>query len=206
MGTGGQAKEKRIGIVGTNGLSEMNGAETPVQSHMIAAGALERRIAGLIAPLAADMGYELVRVHLSGANGRTLQIMAERPDGTMKVEDCEELSHAVSALIDVEDPLDGTFHLEVSSPGIGRPLTRPKDFETWAGFEAKIELSEPLAERKRFRGLLQGFEEGEVLLEMDVEGYDEPQVIGLPFAQMREAKLVMTDALIEESLKRRPHG
>ena len=138
MGTGGQAKEKRIGIVGTNGLSEMNGAETPVQSHMIATGALERRIAGLIAPLAADMGYELVRVHLSGANGRTLQIMAERPDGTMKVEDCEELSHAVSALIDVEDPLDGTFHLEVSSPGIGRPLTRPKDFETWAGFEAKI--------------------------------------------------------------------
>lgn len=184
----------------------MDEAATHAQSHLIATGVLDQRIAGLIEPLVEDLGFELVRVAVTGQNGRTLTIMAERPDGTMKVENCEEISHAVSALLDVEDPIEGAFYLEVSSPGIARPLTRPKDFERWAGFEAKIELSEMLAGRKRFRGVLQGFEEGEVLIEMDVDGYDEPQVIGLPFAKLRDAKLVMTDALIEESLKRRPHG
>jgi ribosome maturation factor RimP len=129
--------------------------------------------------------------------------MAERPDGSMTVNDCEELSKLLSALLDVEDPIQGEYNLEVSSAGIDRPLTRPKDFARWAGFEAKLELSEAIDGRKRFRGVLHGFEDGEVLIEHEIEGFEEPQVIGLPFRQVSEAKLVMSDDLIRESLKRR---
>jgi len=121
----------------------------------------------------------------------------------MTVNDCEELSKLLSALLDVEDPIQGEYNLEVSSAGIDRPLTRPKDFARWAGFEAKLELSEAIDGRKRFRGVLHGFEDGEVLIEHEIEGFEEPQVIGLPFRQVSEAKLVMSDDLIRESLKRR---
>lgn len=169
--------------------------------HLIAGAGLARRIARLIAPTVEDLGLELVRVRES--NG-IVQIMAERPDGTMRVADCETLSRAVSALLDVEDPVPGGYTLEVSSPGIDRPLTRPVDFERWVGYEAKVELSDLLAGRKRFRGRVQGFDEseGEVLLEMEVDGFDEPQTIGLPFAAVSEAKLVMNDELLKASLRK----
>lgn len=170
-------------------------------SHLVAAAGMTRRVAGLIAPTVEDLGFELVRVRESG---RTIQIMAERPDGTMRVADCEMLSRALSALLDVEDPVPGEYTLEVSSPGIDRPLTRPVDFTRWAGHEAKIELSEMLAGRKRFRGQLQGFDTqaGEILLEMAIDGFDEPQTIGLPFTAVSEAKLVMSDILLKASLKK----
>ncbi len=183
----------------------LNDADSQIgtkRSHLVAPGAVATRIADLVEPTVGDLGYELVRLRLTGEQGGTLQLMAERPDGSMKVEGCEEVSRSVSAILDVEDPIKGEFILEVSSPGIGRPLTRLKDFDTWAGFEAKLELSEALAGRKRFRGTLQGVEKEEVLLELPLEGHEELQTIGLPFSLIADARLVMTDDLIEESAKR----
>jgi len=173
-----------------------------VRSHLVAPGAVATRIADLIEPAIRDLGFELVRLRLTGEQGGTLQLMAEQPDGTMQVEGCAAVSRSASAILDVEDPIKGHYVLEVSSPGIGRPLTRRKDFDTWSGFEAKIELSEMLAGRKRFRGLLQGMQDGEVLLAMPVDGHEEPQTVGLPFMLISEARLTMSDALIDESAKR----
>ena len=177
-----------------------------LDTHLIAAPGIPRRIFELIQPTAADMGYEIVRVRYGLQDGHTLQIMAERPDGTMVVQDCEELSRALSALLDVEDPISSEYNLEVSSPGIDRSLTRPKDFERWEGFEVKLELAEPVDGRKRFRGELQGFENDEVLVACEVEGFSEPQTLGFAFGQVAEAKLVMSDDLIKESLKRQGRG
>ncbi len=177
--------------------------DAQLDTPLVAAPGTARRIFELIAPVVADINFEIVRIRFGLQDGQTLQIMAERPDGSMVVADCEELSRTFSALLDVEDPIKGEYNLEISSPGIDRPLTRPKDFVRWAGFEAKLELSEPIDGRKRFRGLVQGFEDGEVLLEVELEGFSQPQVIGLPFDKVSEAKLVMTDSLIKESLKRR---
>lgn len=172
-------------------------------THLVAAAGQPRKIFQLIRDPAEAAHFEIVRVRYGLHDGHTLQIMAERPDGTMTVAGCEELSKLLSALLDVEDPIPGEYNLEVSSPGIDRPLTRPKDFARWAGFEAKLELMEAIDGRKRFRGLLHGFEDGEVLIEHEVEGFAEPQVIGLPFRLVGEAKLTMSDDLIRESLKRR---
>lgn len=172
-------------------------------THLVAAAGQPRRIFELLRASAEGADFEIVRVRYGLHDGHTLQIMAERPDGTMTVADCEELSKLISALLDVEDPIPGEYNLEVSSPGIDRPLTRPKDFVRWAGFEAKLELAEAIDGRKRFRGILHGFEDGEVLIEHEVEGFAEPQVIGLPFRRVSEAKLTMSDDLIRESLKRR---
>ncbi|MGA7266755.1 MAG: ribosome maturation factor RimP, partial [Aestuariivirga sp.] len=119
------------------------------------------RVAGLVEPVLADMGFRLVRVKMSGP---TLQIMAERPDGTFSIDDCEKLSRAVSPLLDVEDVIGSRYHLEVSSPGIDRPLVRPSDFEAWSGHEVKIEMAVPVAGRKRFKGTLEGYDDGEVRL------------------------------------------
>lgn len=174
-----------------------------LDTHLVAGSGQPRRILDLIAPSALAAGFEIVRVRYGLHDGHTLQIMAERPDGSMNVAGCEELSGILSAILDVEDPISGEYNLEVSSPGIDRPLTRPKDFERWAGFEAKLELSEAIDGRKRFRGILHGFEDGEVLIEHQVEGESEIQVIGLDFRQISEAKLTMSDDLITESLKRR---
>jgi ribosome maturation factor RimP len=174
-----------------------------LDTHLVAASGQTRKIFELIAPSAEAANFEIVRVRYGLHDGRTLQIMGERPDGTMIVADCEELSQLLSAILDVEDPISGEYNLEVSSPGIDRPLTRPKDFERWQGFEAKLELSEAIDGRKRFRGHLHGYENGEVLVEQELEGFPDPQVIGLPFRMISEAKLVMNDDLIRESLKRR---
>lgn len=195
-------------MAGSN-VDRQDGSATPtdeaatLDTHLVAASGQPRRILQLIAPPAHGANFEIVRVRYGLHDGHTLQIMAERPDGTMNVAGCEELSGLLSAILDVEDPIAGEYNLEVSSPGIDRPLTRPKDFERWAGFEAKLELNEAIDGRKRFRGDLQGFEDGEVLIEHQIEGFAEPQVIGLPFRLISEAKLVMSDDLITESLKRR---
>ncbi len=162
---------------------------------------LEAKIANIVEPAIAGLGYRLVRVKLSAMNGTTLQIMAERPDGTMNVDDCERLSRDLSPVLDVEDPIDRAYHLEVSSPGIDRPLVRRSDFVDWGGHVAKIELMRPLNGRKRFRGQLAGVEGDElrVALATPVDG---ETMVGLPLADIDEAKLMLTDELIRESLRR----
>jgi len=161
-----------------------------------------QRVAALVEPVLQDMGFRLVRVKMSGP---TLQIMAERPDGTFSIDDCEAVSRAVSPMLDVEDVIASRYHLEVSSPGIDRPLVRPSDFETWAGHELKIEMAMPVGGRKRFRGELEGYADGEVRLFIDnPEGGKEPLLVGVPFDDIAEAKLVLTDALIDAARARLP--
>ncbi|MFL5258899.1 MAG: ribosome maturation factor RimP [Hyphomicrobiales bacterium] len=155
-------------------------------------------IARLVDPVLHDLGFRLVRVRLTGQGGQTLQIMAERPDGSFSIDDCEQASRAIAPVLDVADPISGRYNLEVSSPGIDRPLVRPEDFERWTGHEVKIEMSTLQAGRKRFRGEIEGYAEGEVRLNVGhPEGGKEKLLIGLPFAEIAEAKLVMTDRLIE---------
>jgi ribosome maturation factor RimP len=165
---------------------------------------LASRLSALIEPVLVDLGFRLVRVQLTGRDGRTLQIMAERPDGTMTIEDCEAVSRQVSPVIDVDDPISGSYRLEVSSPGIDRPLVRPSDFEDWAGHEAKIELNEAIDGRKRFRGLLEGFEDGEVRLRVTLDQIG-TVTMGLPLPLIGDAKLVLTDDLIRDALRRSKH-
>lgn len=162
-----------------------------------------QRVAALVEPVLDDMGFRLVRVKMTGS---TLQIMAERPDGTFSIEDCEQVSRAISPLLDVEDPISSRYQLEVSSPGIDRPLVRPSDFEIWAGHEMKVEMAVPVAGRKRFRGELEGYHDGEVRLfiENPEGGNKEPVLVGVPFADISEARLVLTDALIAAARARLP--
>ncbi len=152
-------------------------------------------------PVIEGMGYELVRLRLMGGNTPTLQIMAEKPDGGIEVDDLAQINTAIGATLDVEDPIAENYTLEVSSPGIDRPLTRLKDFETWDGYVAKIETSEMIDGRKRFKGVLAGTEGEEVLIEIEDQG--EPVTIGLTFDLLADAKLVLTDELIAQSLKGR---
>ena len=163
---------------------------------MIAKAPFDQRLAELLRPTIEGMGYELVRLRLMAGKKATLQIMAERPDGTMEVEDCAELSRQISAVMDVEDPIEREYTLEVSSPGIDRPLTRLADFDRWEGYEARLETEELIEGRKRFKGILAGTEGTEVLIEID-EG-----TIGLEFDWLSDAKLILTDELITESLRR----
>jgi ribosome maturation factor RimP len=159
------------------------------------------RVATLIEPVLDGLGFRLVRVKMSGS---TLQIMAERPDGSFTIDDCEAASRAISPVLDVADAISSRYFLEMSSPGIDRPLVRTEDFERWAGHEAKIEMAVPQAGRKRFRGILEGYAEGEVRLFIDnPEGGSEKLLIGVPFADIGEAKLILTDALIEAAKGRR---
>ena len=172
-----------------------------MSEDLIAKTAIDKRLAQIVEPVARDLGLELVRLRLMSGQHPTLQIMAQRPDGSMEVEDCARLSTAVSAVLDVEDPITDAYTLEVSSPGIDRPLTRLKDFEQWAGHEAKIETSEAIDGRRRFKGVLQGTEGDEVLLE--IEQGKEAVTIGLRFDWLSDAKLVLTDDLIRETLRAR---
>jgi len=159
------------------------------------------QIAALAEPVLDELGFRLVRVVLSGRNGSTVQIMAERPDGMLTVEECAEISRRLSPVLDAHDPIEGQYHLEVSSPGIDRPLVRPSDFADWAGYEAKIELKDLLAGRKRFRGTLTGLEGEVVCIEVATDEQGR-QVVGLPIRLIAEARLMLTDALIRETLRR----
>lgn len=165
------------------------------------------RVAQLAEPVLRDLGFHLVRVHVSGQGNSQVQIMAERDDGTLTIDDCVEISRAVSPVMDVEDPISGKYNLEVSSPGIDRPLVRPRDFERWAGHVAKIELSEPLADRKRFKGELEGFVDGEVRLFVNPsDGSQNTVLVGLPFDKIATAKLVMTDDLFNKVARDKKSG
>ncbi len=156
---------------------------------------LTSRIAAMIEPSLLAMGFILVRVRFGGAKRPVLQIMAERPDGTMSVEDCADVSRAVSAILDVEDPISSEYVLEVSSPGIDRPLMRLDDYRRFAGYEAKVETVMPVEGRKRYRGRLVGIEGEDVLITVDGLTWR------LPFPLIGDARLVLTDDLIAASLK-----
>ncbi|MEP3689161.1 ribosome maturation factor RimP [Sulfitobacter sp. W002] len=168
-----------------------------MSNDLIAKAAIDRRLAEIITPVIEDMGFELVRVRLMSGKSTILQVMADRPDGGIEVDECAKISQAIGAVLDVEDPILDEYSLEVSSPGIDRPLTRLKDFDAFEGYEAKIETTELIDGRRRFKGELAGVEGGEVLINVE-EG-----TIGLQFDWLSDAKLVLTDDLIKEMLRQR---
>jgi ribosome maturation factor RimP len=164
------------------------------------------RVAAIAEPVLGDLGYRLVRVRISAAAGCTVQIMAERPDGTMAIEDCEAASRALSPVLDVGDPIEGAYRLEISSPGIDRPLVRRSDFDRYAGNVAHIEMLAPINGRKRFRGELLGTQGESARLRFGEPDAGENPEILLPIDDMMEARLVLTDALISQALRRSKHG
>ena len=170
-------------------------------NDLIAKAAIDRRLAEIITPVIEDLGFELVRIRLMSGKATTLQIMAEKPEGGIEVDDCAAISTAVSAVLDVEDPILDAYALEVSSPGIDRPLTRLKDFDMWVGYETKIETTELIDGRRRFKGEIAGTEGDEVLVTIEDQGED--VTIGLKFDWLEDAKLVLTDELIRDVLRAR---
>ena len=171
-----------------------------VEPRLIVETGLDRRVAEIIEPTIEQIGYQLVRVRLSAQNGATLQIMCERPDGTMTVEDCEKVSMAVSPVLDVEDPIDKAYHLEVSSPGIDRPMVRKSDFSRWLGHLLKCETSILVDSRKRFRGKIVAADENAFTLERDQPAAGEEPTVVIPFAALAEGRLILTDELIRDAL------
>ncbi|MFM9938902.1 MAG: ribosome maturation factor RimP [Hyphomicrobiaceae bacterium] len=170
--------------------------------RFIAESGKAAEIAELAEPVLESLGFRIVMVRVIGGAGPIVEIMAERPDGSMSIEDCKAVSQNLSPVLDVHDPMpESSYRLQVSSPGIDRPLVRPSDFDTWAGYEAKIEMKELISGRRRFRGVLEGFEAGEVRIEVEIAGAGR-QVLGLPVDMVAEAKLVLTDELVRESLRR----
>ena len=163
---------------------------------------VDARVAAIVMPVLDALGYRLVRVRLSAQDRLTLQIMAERPDGTMTVDDCEEVSRAVSPVLDVEDPIDSAYQLEISSPGIDRPLVRLSDFQAAAGHLAKIETSVLVGGRKRFRGKIVSSTGESLTIERDKVAEDEDPLAEIPLDAISDAKLMLTDALIREALKK----
>jgi ribosome maturation factor RimP len=172
------------------------------EPRLIVEQGMAARVAAIATPVLNGLGYRLVRVRVSGTSGCTVQIMAERPDGTMAIEDCEVASRALSPVFDTEDPIETEYRLEISSPGIDRPLVRRTDFERYAGHEVKVEMAVMTEGRKRFRGVLLGVEgEAARLRRKDAAAGEESDVL-LPMTDMVEARLVLTDALVTESLRR----
>lgn len=177
--------------------------DTPgAESRLIIEPGLSARVAAIVEPVIEGLGYRLVRVRVHGSDGCTVQVMAERPDGTMTIDDCEACSRALSPVLDVADPVDRAYRLEMSSPGIDRPLVRQSDFNRYANNLVKIEMSVAVEGRKRFRGQLLGAEGNVARLRRDDTAAGETADIMLPIEDMAEAKLVLTDALIAESLRR----
>ena len=169
------------------------------RARLVAETGVDARVAAIIEPVAESMGYHLVRVRFGNQNGGTLQIMAERHDGTMSVEDCEALSRAVSPVLDVEDPIPQAYALEMSSPGIDRPLVRRSDFARWAGHLMKVETREPIDGRRRFRG--ETVAVGPEGFTIELDGSAAGERVAIPFRLLHEARLILTDDLIEESLR-----
>lgn len=177
----------------------MDAIEEP---RLITENGVASRVGRIVEPMIRSLGFRLVRVRISGLNGCTVQIMAERPDGTFSVDDCEAVSRAVAPLLDVEDPISTAYNLEISSPGIDRPLVRASDFGRWIGFDVRVEMAVPVEGRKRFRGFIDAVEgENVAILLPDVpEGEEQRRVLDM--RDISEARLVLTDAVIEESLRR----
>ncbi|MCB8819245.1 ribosome maturation factor RimP [Microvirga rosea] len=170
--------------------------------RLVTESGVAARVTAIVEPVIEDLGFNLVRVRVTGTNGCTVQIMAERPDGTMSVDECETISRAISPVLDLEDPIDREYYLEISSPGIDRPLVRVSDFERWTGYEAKIEMAVPVEGRKRFRGFLRGVEDGMAAVELPDVKEGEERIVHLRLVDLGEAHLVLTDELIRESLRR----
>ena len=191
------------------GMRERNAmSETPEpisadldEPRLVKETGLAARVAAITEPVLHGLGYRLVRARVSGRDGCTVQIMAERPDGTFSIDDCEAASRALSPALDVEDPISGPYRLELSSPGVDRPLVRCSDFVRYAGHEVKIEMELAVDGRKRFRGELLGAEETDAKVRIQ-DATGAPQVVKLPIGEMAEAKLVLTDALVAQSLRR----
>ena len=187
------------------GSVEPNAAQaalTESEPRLIAEPGLSARVAHVAEPVIEQLGYRLVRVKVSGADGCTVQIMAERPDGSMTVEDCETVSRALSPVLDVADLIDRAYRLEISSPGIDRPLVRKSDFDRFAGHLARIEMEVPVNGRKRFRGQRAGTEGEAARLHRDDTAAGEEADVLLPISEMSEAKLVLTDELVAQALRR----
>jgi len=182
-------------------LSEDMPTPEPGEARIITETGLDRRIADIIEPVLVAMDFKLVRVRMMNQNGMTLQIMAERNDGTMDVEGCEAVSMAVSPVLDVEDPVDKAYHLEVSSPGIDRPMVRKSDFSRWQGHIVKCETSILVDNRKRFRGKITDVNQDGFTLERDQVAYGEEPKVVIPFNTLAEAKLILTDDLIRDALR-----
>jgi ribosome maturation factor RimP len=177
-------------------------AHFTAEPRLITESGRAARVAAIAEPVLAALGYRLVRVRISAFAGCTVQIMAERPDGTMIVEDCETASRALSPVLDVADPIEGSYQLEISSPGIDRPLVRRSDFDRYAGNVAQFEMQAPIDGRKRFRGELAGTQ-GECarLRRSDAAAHENPEIL-LRIDDMMEAKLVLTDTLVSEALRK----
>jgi ribosome maturation factor RimP len=188
-------------------VSSMNDAPTTFadEPRLITEPGRAARVAALAGPVLAGLDYRLVRVRISGSAGCTVQIMAERPDGTLSIEDCEAVSRALSPVLDVADPIEGSYQLEISSPGIDRPLVRHSDFDRYAGHVAQVEMTVPVEGRRRFRGLLLGTEGDAVRIRRSDAPPDGADDL-LRIDDMMEAKLVLTEALISESLRRSKRG
>ncbi|EJL51788.1 hypothetical protein PMI09_04274 [Rhizobium sp. CF122] len=182
-------------------MSDPTKADNEFEPRLITETGLDQRLADIIEPVLVDIGFRLTRVRMLNQNGATLQIMAERNDGTMTVEDCEAVSMAISPVLDVEDPIDREYHLEVSSPGIDRPLVRKSDFTRWQGHLLKCETSIMIGNRKRFRGKIVESDADSFTLERDQVAYGEEQKVVIPFTALSDAKLILTDDLIRDSLR-----
>ncbi|WP_240534946.1 ribosome maturation factor RimP [Notoacmeibacter marinus] len=161
---------------------------------------VEAHVAAIIEPVMQTLDFRLVRVRITGQNGKTLQIFAEKTNGTMSVEDCEELSRAISPALDVDDPIEGAYHLEVSSPGIDRPLIAKSDFRNWQGHLAKIETSVILSGRRKFRGYIEAVTDDGFTLKRDTLGYGDEVEVAIPFDTLSDARLILTDDLIRDAL------
>jgi ribosome maturation factor RimP len=174
------------------------------EKRLVREAGVAARVVQVIEGPVQGLGFRLVRVKVTNTNGCTVQIMAERPDGTFSIDDCEAVSRAISPVLDVDDPVGTAYNLEISSPGIDRPLVRVSDFARWAGYEAKIELSPPLDGRKRFRGILGAPDVEKLTVPIDLPDVKEglPSRVDLPLRDLAEAHLVLTDELIRESLRR----
>lgn len=172
------------------------------EPRLITENGVAQRIGRIVDPMIRSLGYRLVRVKVSGLNGCTVQIMAEKPDGTMGVNDCEAVSKAVAPLLDVEDPISTAYNLEISSPGIDRPLVRVSDFTRWIGFDARVEMAIAIDGRKRYRGFIDAVEGDKLTMLLPDVPVDEDKHVTLDIRDIAEARLVLTDAVIEESLRR----
>lgn len=177
-----------------------------VNTRLVTEKGLEERVAHIVEPAIQDLGFDLVRVRITGENGCTVQIMAERSDGSMDVEACEKISRTLSPLLDAEDPINREYYLELSSPGLDRPLVRKRDFMAWTGFEAKLEMNQPINNRRRYRGQLDGVFGDELQLILPDAPEGEDAVIRLPLDRLNEARLVMTDALLEAAAAKPEKG
>jgi ribosome maturation factor RimP len=195
------AIRKSVKLPGAHRLSDLTNADITNEPRLIVETGLDQRVAAIIEPVIVGMGFRLVRVRLMNQNGSTLQVMAERNDGTMTVQDCEALSQAISPVLDVDDPIDKAYHLEVSSPGIDRPMVRKSDFSRWQGNLVKCETSILVDNRKRFRGKIVDVDTDGFTIERDQVAYGEEPRVVIPFSTLAEAKLILTDDLIRDALR-----